>query len=93
MRIKGWMVAETGAPMVLEEREETPGPGQVLVKVAGCGLCHTDLGFYYDGVPTRHPFPLTLGHEISGSVVAAGPGAEDWVGRQVIVPAVIPCGD
>jgi 6-hydroxycyclohex-1-ene-1-carbonyl-CoA dehydrogenase len=60
--------------------------------VAGCGVCHTDLGFYYDGVPTRHPFPLALGHEVSGAVVAAGAGAESWEGRAVVVPAVIPCG-
>jgi 6-hydroxycyclohex-1-ene-1-carbonyl-CoA dehydrogenase len=79
--------------MVLEAREDEPGPGQVLVEVAGCGVCHTDLGYYYDGVPTRHPFPLTLGHEVSGTVVAAGEGAEEWVGRVVVVPAVIPCGE
>jgi 6-hydroxycyclohex-1-ene-1-carbonyl-CoA dehydrogenase len=44
-------------------------------------------------VPTRHALPLTLGHEISGRVVAAGAGAEHWQGRNVIVPAVIPCGE
>jgi len=73
-------------------REEVPGDGEVVVRVAGCGVCHTDLGFYYEGVPTRHPFPLTLGHEVSGTVVEAGAGAEAWIGREVIVPAVIPCG-
>ncbi len=78
--------------MVWEEREETPGPDEVLVKVAGCGVCHTDLGFFYDSVPTRKPFPLVLGHEVSGTVAAAGEGCGSWVGRQVIVPAVIPCG-
>jgi len=79
--------------MVLEPRQEEPGPGQVLVEVAGCGVCHTDLGYYYDGVPTRHPFPLALGHEISGVVVAAGEGAGDLMGTRVVVPAVIPCGE
>ncbi|HEY0592384.1 MAG TPA: 6-hydroxycyclohex-1-ene-1-carbonyl-CoA dehydrogenase [Thermoanaerobaculia bacterium] len=69
-----------------------PSPQQVVVEVAGCGVCHTDVGFAYDGVPTRHPLPLILGHEIAGRVVAAGPGAEEWAGRSVIVPAVIPCG-
>jgi 6-hydroxycyclohex-1-ene-1-carbonyl-CoA dehydrogenase len=78
--------------MALEPREETPGRGEVMVEVAGCGVCHTDLGFFYEGVPTRHPLPLTLGHEVSGTVVAAGAGAEAWSGREVIVPAVIPCG-
>lgn len=78
--------------MVLEEREEHPGPEEVLVEVAGCGVCHTDLGFFYDGVPTRHGFPLTLGHEVSGTVIEAGGGAEGWIGKSVVVPAVTPCG-
>ena len=67
------------------------GQGEVLVKVAGCGVCHTDLSYFYDGVPTITKPPLTLGHEISGTVVAAGPGAESWMGKNVIVPAVMPC--
>jgi 6-hydroxycyclohex-1-ene-1-carbonyl-CoA dehydrogenase len=69
-----------------------PKKGEVVVEVAGCGLCHTDVGFAYGGVPTRHPLPLILGHEISGRVVDAGDGAGEWYGRNVIVPAVIPCG-
>ena len=63
-------------------------PEEVLVKVAGCGVCHTDLGYFYDGVPTVQKPPLTLGHEISGVVVA---GDEKWIGKEVIVPAVMPC--
>ena len=73
-------------------REEGPSAGEVLVQVVGCGVCHTDLSFVYEGVPTRHALPLTLGHEISGRVVATGAGAEAWQGREVVVPAVIPCG-
>jgi 6-hydroxycyclohex-1-ene-1-carbonyl-CoA dehydrogenase len=68
-----------------------PGPDELVVQVAGCGVCHTDIGFAFDGVPTRHPLPLILGHEISGRVVAAGEKASSWLGRSVIVPAVIPC--
>jgi 6-hydroxycyclohex-1-ene-1-carbonyl-CoA dehydrogenase len=63
-------------------------PEEVLVKVAGCGVCHTDLGYFYDGVPTVQKPPLTLGHEISGTVVA---GDEKWMGKEVIIPAVMPC--
>ena len=63
-------------------------PGNVLVEVAGCGVCHTDLGYFYDGVPTVSKPPLTLGHEISGTVVA---GDEAWMGKEVIIPAVMPC--
>jgi 6-hydroxycyclohex-1-ene-1-carbonyl-CoA dehydrogenase len=68
-----------------------PGPDEVVVQVAGCGVCHTDVGFAFDGVPTRHSLPLILGHEISGRVVATGEKASSWLGRAVIVPAVIPC--
>ena len=63
-------------------------PGEVLVEIAGCGICHTDLGYFYDGVPTITKPPLTLGHEISGTVVD---GDSNWVGKEVIVPAVMPC--
>src|SRR4030066_1220377 len=66
----------------------TLGPGDVLVKVAGCGVCHTDLGYFYDGVPPVSKPPLTLGHEIWGTVVA---GDGKWVGKEVIIPAVMPC--
>ena len=93
MKVESWMFREAGSVMVLTQREESPGPMEVLVEVAGCGVCHTDLGFVFDGVPTRHPLPLALGHEISGVVVETGQGAESWGGRSVVVPAVIPCGD
>ncbi|MHC5210689.1 MAG: 6-hydroxycyclohex-1-ene-1-carbonyl-CoA dehydrogenase [Planctomycetota bacterium] len=93
MRIHAWTLRDPAEPLELLERDEVPGAGEVLVEIAGCGVCHTDLGFLYDGVPTRHPLPLTLGHEISGSVVEAGPDAGEWSGADVVVPAVIPCGD
>ncbi|MCF8104821.1 MAG: 6-hydroxycyclohex-1-ene-1-carbonyl-CoA dehydrogenase [Desulfohalobiaceae bacterium] len=64
------------------------GPEEVLVEVAGCGVCHTDLGYFYDGVPTVNKPPLTLGHEISGTVIA---GDKGWLGKEVIIPAVMPC--
>lgn len=90
MNIESWVVHRVGEPMVWESRDGAAGPGEVLVKIAGCGVCHTDLGYFYDGVPTRHPFPLTLGHEVSGTVIEDGTG--QWTGRRVVIPAVIPCG-
>ncbi|OQY18995.1 MAG: 6-hydroxycyclohex-1-ene-1-carbonyl-CoA dehydrogenase [Anaerolineaceae bacterium 4572_32.2] len=84
---------ETGekTPGVLE-LTSIPAPelaaGEVLVEIAGCGVCHTDLGYFYHGVPTVNKPPLTLGHEISGRVVAGDAG---WLGKEVIVPAVMPC--
>jgi len=94
-RITGAYGFQLRAPGVPLERVDLaplePVDDQVVVEVAGCGVCHTDIGFAVDGVPTRHPLPLILGHEISGRVVAGGEEATDWIGRAVIVPAVIPC--
>ena len=70
-----------------------PRSNEVVVEVAGCGVCHTDIGFAYDGVPTRAPLPLILGHEISGRVTATGSDTAELQGRNVIVPAVVPCGE
>jgi 6-hydroxycyclohex-1-ene-1-carbonyl-CoA dehydrogenase len=93
MSMISWQMADPKKPL---QRVETPvpapGTGEVRLRVVGCGVCHTDLGFYYDGVRTKSPLPLTLGHEISGMVEAAGPGAEQWTGKAVLVPAVMPCG-
>ena len=89
----GYRLVTVGQPL---ERCELPtlepAPEDVIVEVAGCGICHTDVGFAVDGVPTRKALPLVLGHEISGRIVAAGDNATAWLGRTVIVPAVIPCG-
>ena len=83
-----WMMVSGDEPLQKVEFEiDSPKAGEVVVEIAGCGVCHTDLGYYYDGVRTNQPLPLCLGHEISGTVVQAGEGAEDWMGRKVIVPA------
>ena len=88
-----WMMTGAGKPFVPMEFEiGTLAPDEVLVEIAGCGVCHTDLGYYYDGVRTKHELPLTLGHEISGHVVDTGADALWYTDRAVIVPAVIPCG-
>lgn len=92
--IHAWRMVQVGEPM----RSETlPVPDlehdQVLVRIAGCGVCHTDLGFFYDGVRTVQALPLTLGHEISGIIDGVGPDAQSWLGRAVVVPAVMPCGE
>ncbi len=88
-----WQMTGLGEAMVKSDFTlHKPDPGEVIVEIAGCGVCHTDLGFLYDGVRTNHQLPLTLGHEISGRVIEAGEGAGKWLGRAVIIPAVIPCG-
>jgi len=88
-----WLMTAPNAPLVRESFDPVPGAGEVAVAISGCGVCHTDLGYYYDGVRTNAPLPLALGHEISGKVAAAGTGAERWIGKSVIVPAVLPCGE
>jgi 6-hydroxycyclohex-1-ene-1-carbonyl-CoA dehydrogenase len=88
-----WVMTAPQLPLVRQGFLAAPKDGEVVVSVAGCGVCHTDLGYYYDGVRTNHPLPLALGHEVSGEVVAVGAGAERWLGKQVIVPAVLPCGE
>ncbi len=86
-----WKMVEPGVDFApVETPAPNPGEGEALVKVAGCGVCHTDVSFWKSGVKTRHSLPLTLGHEISGVVVA---GPDDLIGRSVIVPAVLPCGE
>lgn len=94
MEMISWKMVAAGKPIEkVVSPLPVPGAGEVLVRVAGCGVCHTDLGFYYDGVRTKSPLPLTLGHEISGIVEAAGAGAESWLKKAVIIPAVLPCGE
>jgi len=98
--IKQWQMVQA-TTVNRETKEVTPGKlalaevpvpelreGEVLVEIAGCGVCHTDLGYFYDGVPTIQKPPLALGHEIAGVVVAGDPA---WMGKEVIIPAVLPC--
>jgi 6-hydroxycyclohex-1-ene-1-carbonyl-CoA dehydrogenase len=77
--------------------EEVPtpeaGPGEVRVKVAACGVCHTDLHYLDHGVPTFKEPPMILGHEISGAIDALGTGVTGFEsGDHVIIPAVLTCG-
>lgn len=69
------------------------GAGEVLIKVAACGACHTDLHYLDHGTPTFKEPPLILGHEISGVIEQAGDGvANRAAGDRVIIPAVLTCG-
>ncbi|MCZ7525662.1 MAG: zinc-binding dehydrogenase [Acidimicrobiia bacterium] len=54
-----------------------PGPGEVVVAVAACGICGSDVHFLED-VPVPGPLPMTLGHEAAGIVEALGEGVEGW---------------
>jgi len=87
-KIETWQMTEPGKLVRTSIDVPELKPGEVLVEIAGCGVCHTDVGYYYDGVPTVNNPPLTLGHEISGRVVA---GDDKLIGKEVIIPAVMPC--
>ena len=97
-KIKTWQMIKPWAkdgdkkiPGVIERKTIDMPPlnrGEVIVEIAGCGVCHTDLGYFYDGVPTIQEPPLALGHEISGKVIA---GEKSFIGKEVIIPAVLPC--
>ncbi|VAX42862.1 Alcohol dehydrogenase [hydrothermal vent metagenome] len=69
------------------------GPGDVLVKVAACGACHTDLHYIEHGIPTFKPPPIVLGHEASGIVEKTGSEVSNVKeGQRVLIPAVLTCG-
>ncbi len=68
------------------------GPDDVLLRVAAAGLCHSDLHVVHN--PERiFPRPVTLGHEVAGTVAAIGPGVRGWAeGQQAIVHLCWSCG-
>jgi D-arabinose 1-dehydrogenase-like Zn-dependent alcohol dehydrogenase len=64
-----------------------PGPGEVLVKVAFCGICHSNLSLINGTFPARQPV-VTQGHEASGTIAQPGPGVTGWAeGDRVVVAA------
>ncbi|MHA2298830.1 MAG: alcohol dehydrogenase catalytic domain-containing protein [Candidatus Hodarchaeales archaeon] len=67
--------------------------GQVIVELAACGVCHTDLGYLDHGVPTFKSPPLILGHEASGIVKNISDDVKSFKkGDHVLIPAVLTCG-
>ena len=74
-KMKAAVVKNFGAPLVIEEVPvPTPGPGQVLVKVEACGVCHTDLHAADGDWPVKPKLPFGPGHEAMGVVAEAGAG-------------------
>ncbi|HDH58399.1 MAG TPA: hypothetical protein ENF16_07300 [Bacteroidetes bacterium] len=84
----------SGKPLeITEVPTPEPGAGEILVKVAACGVCHTDLHYIDHGVPTFKDPPMILGHEPSGIVAKAGAGVKNFKeGDKVLLPAVLTCG-
>lgn len=70
----------------------TPAAGQIVVEVAACGVCASDLHVVQGITPAAH-LPLTLGHEAAGTVLTLGSDVAQWqVGDRVIIPAGRICG-
>jgi propanol-preferring alcohol dehydrogenase len=85
--VRAMMLEALRAPLVLRERPlPTPGPGEILISVAACGVCRTDL-HVVDGELSDPKLPLVPGHEIVGRVAALGEGVSGFAtGQRVGVP-------
>ncbi len=83
-RMRAIVVNEPGGDFVLEEREvPSPGPGDALVKVHACGVCHSD-SFAKEGGYPGMSHPLIPGHEIAGEIAELGDDVKGWeVGQRV----------
>lgn len=89
MQMKAAVIAEANAPWRLEDRDRPDvGPDEVLVRIHACGICGTDV-WMAQGALSFKPFPLVLGHEGVGEVVAVGAGVTTRkVGDRVGMPIV-----
>lgn len=69
-----------------------PGPGEVVLRLAACGICGSDVHFL-EGMPVPGGLPITLGHEPAGIVETVGEGVRDWKpGERVAVHIGAACG-
>ncbi|MGH3442047.1 MAG: alcohol dehydrogenase catalytic domain-containing protein, partial [Nitriliruptorales bacterium] len=93
MRMQAAVLWEPGRPVeVLEVELAPPRAGEVLVKIAACGVCASDVHVVDGDLP--EPLPLVLGHEASGVVVEAGPGVARLEPGDHVVLALVPsCGE
>ncbi|WP_315737427.1 MULTISPECIES: alcohol dehydrogenase AdhP [unclassified Bradyrhizobium] len=77
--MKAAVVKAFGKPLVIEDVPiPAPGPGELLVRVKACGVCHTDLHAASGDWPVKPVPPFIPGHEAAGIVAALGPGVTDF---------------
>ncbi|MDA2805281.1 S-(hydroxymethyl)mycothiol dehydrogenase [Nocardiopsis suaedae] len=75
-QVRGVVARKKGAPVeVADIVVPDPGPGEAVVAIAACGVCHTDLTYREGGI--NDEFPFLLGHEAAGTVESVGEGVED----------------
>ena len=86
--MKSAVVTAFDAPLEIQERPvPQPGPGQVLVRMEACGLCHTDIHAAHGDWPVKPSPPFVPGHEGVGVVTALGEGVTDReLGHRVAIP-------
>ncbi|MBF6180027.1 S-(hydroxymethyl)mycothiol dehydrogenase [Nocardia otitidiscaviarum] len=83
-QVQGVIARSKGAPVEIAEIViPDPGPGEVVVDVAACGVCHTDLTYRDGGI--NDEFPFLLGHEAAGIVESVGPGVTSVVPGDFVV--------
>ena len=81
-QVKAVVARSKGAPVSLETiNVPDPGPGEALVQVQACGVCHTDLHYREGGI--NDDFPFLLGHEATGVVEAVGAGVTGLEARRL----------
>src|SRR3954454_6355078 len=83
-KMKAAQISKAGGDFELVERNmPEPGPGQVRVKVAACGICHSDV-LVKEGLWPGIQYPRVPGHEVAGTIDALGKGVTGWeVGQRV----------
>ena len=75
-----------------ESRAETPGAGEVLVRVRRAGICGSDIHIFHGTNPFAK-YPRVIGHEFAGEIAAVGPGVPGFsLGDRVVVDPVVACG-
>ncbi len=91
--MKNAIIPEKGQPLKIGETEiPKPGPGEILIRQKITGICYRDL-LTQDGYFPRARFPITPGHEISGTIVELGEGVENFkVGDRIASLIYRPCG-
>jgi S-(hydroxymethyl)glutathione dehydrogenase/alcohol dehydrogenase len=90
--VRAAVLTETGAPLRVADIDlPDPGPGQVRVRIAATGVCHSDLSLARGTL--RQPVPAVLGHEAAGTVVSVGDGVTTAAaGDRVVLCWAPPCG-
>lgn len=94
MSRRALVVGQPGTLALLERGDLAPAPGEIVVRPSFCGVCGTDLELLRGQVDAAFVrYPLTLGHEWSGTIEAVGADVQDLVpGQRCVGEGIIPCG-